>query len=288
MNKRKRLIPNVLFGKIFVRIYIIIVLLIIIFPLLWLFSIAFREKGEVSQSRFLIIPINIETGNFKAAIVNSAERGYSVPLLFKNSTIITFTSIMVTILIASIAGYAFAKFKFAGKRGLFYFTLLGMMIPMQILIIPIFLIGKYLHIINTHWSLILPYIAFGLPISIFIMRGFFLALSNTIIEAARIDGATEFGIFLKIALPIAKPAIATCVIFLFLQNWNEFMLALVLLLKKDIFTIPVGIAKTLGEYVTPWGEYTALIIITIIPVIIVYAIFQNWFIKGLSAGSIKG
>jgi len=275
-------------ASLFKSIFLAIVLISIIFPLLWMFSLAFRKTGETSLSRFLIFPVNVETGNFTAAIENTMARGYSIPVMFKNSLIITIGSIVITIIIASIAGYAFAKFKFRGRSSIFYSILMGMMIPGQAVLIPIFILTKYMGLINTYFSLILPYVAFGLPISIFIMRGFFIGVSNSMIEAARIDGATEFGILLRIALPVAKPAIATCVIFLFLQNWNEFMLALVLLLKKHLLTIPVGLTKTFGEYITPWGEYSALVFITLIPVIIVYGIFQNWFIKGLTAGSIKG
>lgn len=275
-------------ARLFKSIFLAIVLISIIFPLLWMFSLAFRKTGETSLSRFLIFPVNVETGNFTAAIENTMARGYSIPVMFKNSLIITIGSIVITIIIASIAGYAFAKFKFRGRSSIFYSILMGMMIPGQAVLIPIFILTKYMGLINTYFSLILPYVAFGLPISIFIMRGFFIGVSNSMIEAARIDGATEFGILLRIALPVAKPAIATCVIFLFLQNWNEFMLALVLLLKKHLLTIPVGLTKTFGEYITPWGEYSALVFITLIPVIIVYGIFQNWFIKGLTAGSIKG
>ena len=285
---KRRFIPNVFFGKVITRLLITIVLIVIIFPLLWMFSLSFRRTGEVKLSRFLILPVNVETGNYAAAIENAAARGYSVPILFKNSIIVTFSAILITMILATIAGYAFAKFKFKGKMSLFYSILIGMMIPAQALLIPIFILSKYAKLLNTYFSLILPYVAFGLPISIFIMRGFFISISNAMIEAARIDGATEFGIFLRIVLPIARPALATVVIFMFLQNWNEFMLALVLILKKKMLTIPVGLTKTFGEYITPWGEYSALVFMTLIPVVIVYAIFQNWFIKGLTAGSIKG
>ena len=253
-----------------------------------MFSLAFRKQSEVTQSRFLIFPVNIETGNFAAAIENNAARGYEVSAMFKNSIIITFSSIFITIIVASIAGYAFAKFKFKGRASIFLSILTGMMLPMQALLIPIFILTKNLGILNTYFSLILPYVAFGIPISVFIMRGFFAGINNSMLEAARIDGATEFGIFLRVALPLSKPALATCVIFLFLQNWNEFMLALVLLLKKSMLTIPVGLTKSFGEYITPWGEYSALVFMTLGPVIIVYAVFQNWFIRGLTAGSVKG
>ena len=286
--RRNRFIPSIFFGKLSSRLYIFITLVITIFPLLWIFSISFRRTMEVTQSRFLIIPLHIETGNYKAALEFAKDWGLSVGTLFKNSIIITFISVILTIIIASVAGYAFAKFKFRGRNQLFYATLIGMMLPVQVLMVPIFIFTKYSGLLNTYTSLILPYTAFGLPFAIFILRGFFLGISDEIIEAARIDGASQFYIFIRIALPLARPAIAAVVIFIFLSNWNEFLLALVLLVDKDLITIPVGLSKMIGEYVTPWGQYAAFVFMAAGPVLVIYLIFQNWFIKGLAAGSIKG
>ena len=286
--KKNRFIPSVFLGKISSRLYIFIALIVVIFPLLWIFSISFRRTFEVSLSRFLIIPLNIETGNYRAAIEFAKSLGFSMLTLFKNSMIITSISVILTIIIAAVAGYAFAKFKFRGKNQLFYATLIGMMLPVQVLMVPIFIFTKYSGLLNTYTSLILPYTAFGLPFAIFILRGFFLGISDEIIEAARIDGASQFYIFIRIALPLARPAIAAVVIFIFLSNWNEFLLALVLLVDKDLITIPVGLSKMIGEYVTPWGQYAAFVFMAAGPVLVIYLIFQNWFIKGLAAGSIKG
>ena len=135
--KIRRFIPSVFISKVLTRTFIIIVLTSIIFPLLWMFSLAFRRFGETTLSRFLIFPVNVETGNFQAAIENAAARGTSIPILFKNSIIITFISIAATIIIASIAGYAFAKFRFKGRMSIFYSILIGMMIPMQLSLIHI-------------------------------------------------------------------------------------------------------------------------------------------------------
>ena len=149
---KKRFSPRMLLGKVFTRIYVILVLIIIIFPLLWMFSLSFRRTGEVTLSKYLIFPVNVETGNYAAAIENAASRGYSVPILFKNSIIITFSSILLTMILATIAGYAFAKFKFKGRMGIFYSILIGMMIPMQALLIPIFILTKYAHLLNNYFS----------------------------------------------------------------------------------------------------------------------------------------
>jgi len=286
--RKSGFIPGVFLGKLASRLYIFITLVIVIFPSLWIISVSFRRPFEINQSRFLIVPLNIETGNYKAALEYAETFGIALGTLFKNSIIVTSISLILTIIIGSVAGYAFAKFKFKGRNQLFYMTLIGIMIPTQIVIIPIFMFTKYVGLLNTYASLILAYTAFGLPFSVFILRGFFQGISNELIDAARIDGASQFCIFLKIALPLARPAIATVGIFIFLYNWNEFLLALVLMLRKDVITIPVGLSKLIGQYVTPWGQYAALIIMAAVPALMVFLIFQNWFIRGLQAGSIKG
>jgi len=288
--KKKNFLLGPFIGKIFSRLYIIISLLIILVPLLWMFSISFRKAGEITESRFLFIPKTIDLSNFSTAIQWATWRGYPFTLLYKNSTIITGSAILLTLIIATVAGYAFAKFKFKGQTAIFFGIMLGLMLPIQVILIPIFVFSKYTHLLNTYFSLILPYTAFGLPISIFVMRQFFYSISNELIEAARIDGATEFGIFLRIALPISRPALATVIIVLFLQNWNEFILARVLLMKEKLYTFPVALSTLVsGEGRSmPWGTYSAVVFISIIPIIVVFIIFQNWFIKGLTAGSIKG
>lgn len=288
--KRKNYTLGPLIGKILSRSYIIITLIVILIPLLWMFSMSFRKPDELTQSRFLFIPKSIDLSNYGTAAQWATSKGFPFTLLYKNSAIVTFSSILLTLIIATLAGYAFAKFQFKLKNGAFFGIMLGLMLPIQVILIPIFVFSKYTHLLNTYFSLILPYTAFGLPISIFIMRQFFYGISNELMEAARIDGATEFGIFLKIALPISRPALATVIIVLFLQNWNEFILARILLIKEKLYTFPVALSTLVsGEGRSqPWGSYAAVVFISLIPIIIIFLIFQNWFIKGLTAGSVKG
>ena len=286
--RKLRFIPSIFLGKLLSRLYIIVALLVVIFPLLWIFSVSFRDTFEITQSRFLLIPKNIVTGNYKAAIDFTEGAGIPIGMLFKNSAIATISSLIIIIIISTIAGYAFAKLKFKGSRQLFLLTLLGMMLPIQILMIPLFLLTKHSGLLNTYFGIILPYVALGLPFSIFILRGFFLGINDEIIESAKIDGASQVGIFIKIILPLARPAIAAVVIFMFIHNWNEFLLALVLIQNRTLYTLPVGISKIIGQYATPWGIYSAMVFMAALPTLIIFLIFQNWFIKGLTAGSIKG
>ncbi len=278
-------------GKFIGILYLSIFLIIIIFPILWTISLSFRNVGGLQESYFFIIPKDIALDNYAKAIdwTLNKETLPSLPQMFLNSSIVTFTSVIVTIIIASFAAYSFAKMKFRGKNLIFIMILVGMMIPVQVLLLPIFLLSKFLGILNNYLSLILVYITFGLPISVFILRGFFEQIPLEISEAARIDGASKFRVFFNMYVPISKPAYAACIIFLFLQNWNELIFAIILLMKKDYITIPASLSKLQGGlHLFPVEIYAALLLITATPIIIIFIIFQNWFIKGLTAGAVKG
>ena len=276
------------FGRFLIMLYLIMFLVIILFPLIWMFSLSFKEPKEVTEAYFYLIPKNFRFDNYARALEFADTRHLSIQNMYKNSIIITFSSVAVTIVIGIFASYALSRLKFKGRNIYFYLFLIGMIIPLQVVLIPVFILTKYLGLLHNYLSLILPYIAYGLPISIFILRGFFSQIPKDICEAAKIDGASEFTVLLRIILPISKPAIATCVIFLFLQNWNEFVLALVLLVKVKLYTIPLALSKFQGEFQFPVELYSAAIFMTAIPIIVVFIIFQNWFVKGLTAGAIKG
>ena len=141
---------------------------------------------------------------------------------------------------------------------------------------------------NTHTALVLTYIAFGLPIAVLVFRGFFLSVPEELIEAARIDGTREAGTFLRIIVPLSTPAFATVIVFAFMQNWNEFLLALILLRDKARYTIPVGMANLVGQWDSPWQLIAAGVVIASVPIFLVYLLIQDLYIKGLTAGAIKG
>jgi ABC-type glycerol-3-phosphate transport system permease component len=191
--------------------------------------------------------------------------------------------------VSSLAAYGFLISNFAGKEGIYIIIVLSFMVPQQVLLIPLFILVKKMHLLNTYLSVIFPYITFGIPIAILILRTFFEQVPKELREASTVDGARNFTIFFRIMMPISRPAVATCVIFLFLQTWNEFLLALVFLRKSVIQTIPVTIAKIGGgSYIIPWGIYAASVVISTIPVIIIFIIFQKWFVSGVTLGAVKG
>jgi raffinose/stachyose/melibiose transport system permease protein len=211
-----------------------------------------------------------------------------IPILMMNSAIVVGLSVFGSLVIAVFAAYAFAVLDFRGKRSLFYLVLLGLVVPIPMMLIPEFVAVKMYGLIGSRFSLILPYIAFGVPMPILILTTYFKSIPKEIFEAADMDGASHLRILWSIVLPISRPALATCAIFLGLTFWNEFPLALVIIHDQDLITVPVGLASVRGKGFSPWEVIAAVMLITSFPVIAVFIAFQRQFIEGLVQGSVKG
>lgn len=275
---------------VFSRVVIVITVIAILFPILYIFSISLRTKETVYQDIFILIPKAITYQNYVDAF-NYAETHLDVSFLemFRNSIMVTAISITIAITLSAFAAFSFSNFRFRGKEIVYTLMIASFAIPVQASLIPLFFIERDLRIMNTYLAVILPYIGFTIPIAILILRSFFEGIPIEIKEAARVDGVSNFQMFLKIILPLSKPAIATCVILLFMETWNEFLFALIFLQNPKIQTLPVAIAKIAGgKYLVPLGTYGAAIMITIIPILIIFVIFQKWFISGVTLGAIKG
>lgn len=204
---------------------------------------------------------------------------------FLNSILIASAVTLGNLFFNTLAGYALARIPFPGRSVVFYIVLAVMMVPGQVTMIPVYIMLANLGLINTYWGLILPFLvqSFG----IFLMRQFFLALPRELEEAATIDGLSRWGIFMRIALPLAKPALAAQTIFMFLGNWNSFMWPSLLASSEDMYTLPVGLNSFHWQYVAYWNQDLAGTMYMTIPMLIVFLIFQKWFIKGIATTGIK-
>ncbi|MHB8281134.1 MAG: carbohydrate ABC transporter permease [Candidatus Humimicrobiaceae bacterium] len=274
--KNKKIVKNIIKS---ISIYLLGIVFLI--PIFWVFSLSLRSKKDALTAMFFTKDIHLE--NYV-----KAWKTFGFSELYINSIIVTLISVFITIVIASLAAYSFSRLRYKGSNIVFYMILLGMMIPPAAVIIPLFVMMENLKLYNTLFSLILSYIAFGLPIATLILRGFFMSIPPELVEAARIDGSSEIGTFFRIIIPLSKPAISTVVIFLFMQNWNEFLLALVLLRDKFLYTLPVGVANFVGQWDSPWELVAAGVIIASVPVFLLYLFLQDQFVKGLTAGAVKG
>lgn len=288
---KKNIISNISIGNYIVtRIYIYALVIIILIPIIILVAISVTNSSHMTETYLSFFPKNPTLGNFAEAI-KVAQDVINIPFwkMILNSVIVTSISIVISLVISALAGFGFSNYKFKGKEFLFVITLLTMMIPIQTYIIPLFLVIKKLGLLNSYMGLALPYSTIGIPLSVLLFRGFFEGIPKDLKDAAEIDGASDFYYFLKIIIPISKPVTAAVVIFLFLSFWNEFLLALVLIQNYSLQTIPLAMSRMIsGKAPVLPPVYASFVMLTVIPILIIFAIFQKWFIKGITAGAIKG
>lgn len=209
-------------------------------------------------------------------------------LYFRNSFIVTISSIVLILILSSMASYVLAKYKFSLNKFIYFYFLIGIMIPIRLGTINIVQIMKSLHLFDNLLSLIIVNIVMGIPIGIFILTDFIRMIPEELSNAARIDGCSEYGIFLKIIIPLLKPALASVAIINILPIWNDFWFPLILIRSENLKTIPLAAASLYGQYETQWGLVFAVLTISSLPLIIFYLALSKQFIKGLSEGSFKG
>jgi multiple sugar transport system permease protein len=252
-----------------------------LFPFVWMVSTSFKSPGEIFTQTPTFIPTQPTLDNFRN-LLNSANLGSS----FFNSLVFAFGMTLLSVFFNAMAAYGFAKLSFPGREKLFALLLLTIMVPGQVTMMPVFLILKTLGLLNTFTGLIVPGIAsvFG----IFMLRQFMREVPEEILEAARIDGCSEFRIFFSIMLPLCRPILATLAIFSFIGAWNEFFWPLIIMLREDMQTLPVALANLNGQFNTDWGLLMAGSVLVVVPVIIVFLTAQKHYIKGIAAGGVKG
>ena len=271
------------------RIVILFFMIIIIFPLLYTLSLSVRSPDTVYSARYFLIPYEFSLQNYYDAFFYAEERlKVSFPRMFLNSVIVTTSSVFLIISLSIFAAFSFSHLRFPMKESLYNVMIASVAMPAQVLLIPLFYLLIYFGIINTYTAVILAYAGFLIPIGILILRMFFEQIPGELTEAGIVDGASDFQLLMRILLPLAKPAIATCVILLFLDTWNEFIYAMIFMQDPTIHTVPVGLAKIgTSRYHINIGTYSASVMITIIPVMIIFAVFQRWFIAGMTMGALK-
>lgn len=209
-------------------------------------------------------------------------------LYFLNSLFVAVMSTGLTVLISSLLAFAFSRLDFPGKEMIFYIFLLGMMIPPVMLIIPQFIVAKFLNLYNTLPGLILVYVTMNLSMQTYLLRGVFEGVPLDLEEAALMDGASRWTIFWRVVLPLSRPGLAVVTIFTFLYSWDEFPWAHVAIKETTRRTLPIAIALFQGQHLTEWGQVFAASIFALIPVVIVFVIFQRYFIRGIATTGLKG
>lgn len=252
-------------------------------PFYWTLVTSFKPQAEIRAFPPTWWPQDFTWANWEA--LNDLSVG-SFPLFFRNSLFVTTAITLLTLLTSSMAGYVFAKLQFRGRDRLFWVVLSMMMIPFTVSIIPSFALMQRFGWIDTYWALIVP-IAIS-PFGIFLMRQFMFSIPNDLLDAARIDGASEFSIFFRIVLPLSQAALAALAILTFMQQWDNFLWPLVVLNDPDKYTLPLGLAQFRGRLGTDVGPTAAGAILAVLPVLIVYVFAQRKFVEGIALTGLKG
>jgi multiple sugar transport system permease protein len=266
-----------------IYIALIAVASVLILPFLWILSTSLKGDHEI----FTIPPVWIPS---ELKLENYADVFDRMPFIvyLRNSVFVTIMTIFGVLLSSSVVAYSFACLKWPGRNGLFIFVLATMMLPLQVTMIPMFVLFKEIGWLNTYKPLIVPFFFGGGAFNIFLLRQFFLTIPKELLEAARIDGCSEIRIYWNIVLPLAKPALATVAILTFMFTWNDFLGPLIYLSDQLKGTLALGLAMFVGQHQTEWGLLMAASVLMMIPMILIFVFFQRYFIRGFVMSGIKG
>jgi multiple sugar transport system permease protein len=253
-----------------------------IFPLLYMVSLSFQPASDLLQSHPTLIPSHPTTLNYVQAWT---ENDFS--RFFFNSLAVSLGTVVITVVFASLAAFAFARYQFPFKEVIFYLFLASLAVPSVDLIIPQYILMAHLHLTNSLPGLSLIYASENLPFSIFLLRGFFEAIPKELEESFRLEGAGTLRVLTRLIAPLSAPALAVVAVFTFNFAWEEFVIALTLIDKASRFTLPIGLNFFIGEHTTQWGPLFAGSMFATVPSILVYVISQRWFRRGVSVGGIR-
>ncbi|MFV0363157.1 MAG: carbohydrate ABC transporter permease [Suipraeoptans sp.] len=281
-NKKKNSVKK-LFSQKIVFLFLCIYTVIQLYPMLWLIFFSLKDNKQIFGGNALGLPSPFRLENYVVAFT-----GGKVGTYLLNSIIVTGSTILIVIALSTMGAFAISRLKWKFSNVFLLFITLGMMIPVHASLLPLFISFGKLGLLNTRWSLILPYVGFALGLSTNIMTLFFKTVPAELEEAAVIDGCGIFKTFLLIMVPMVKPAITTVAIFTFLDSWNELMFATTFINNAGLKTLTVGIMSMVGEYATSWGPIGAGLVIATIPSIIAYILVSKRLPDAISAGAVKG
>ncbi|CAG7644299.1 L-arabinose transport system permease protein AraQ [Paenibacillus solanacearum] len=267
-------------AKVTLYIVLIVMAALWLFPVLWIVISSFKTNNDLYSfpPRFWPQPITFE--HFTDAFAKGNFGRY-----FMNSAIVTISSTILLLVINSMAGFALAKYRFKGDMLLLVGFISTLMIPLEVIMIPIFKVLSTLGMYNTLWALIIPPAA--TPTGVFLIRQYLLTVPDELLEAARMDGASEWRIYSQLILPMCKPILAVLAIFSFMWRWDDFLWPLIGISDPSLYTIQLALSNFIGEYNVDWGSLLAMSVITMIPVLVVFLVFQRQFVSGMVTSGMK-
>lgn len=254
-----------------------------VFPIVWTALTSLKREEDVVTNELQYLPQHPTLENYVTLINRS---GYAV--MFRNSTIVTMLTVILCLLVGTFAAYSISRYRFKGRGNILTFYLIIRMFPVVLMLLPLYIMLRSLGLIDTLFGLALTYTTFLLPVSLLMLKGFFDAVPADLEDAARIDGSTRLGALFRVVMPLARSGVAATAVLLAVSAWNEFLFALMLTNSEGSRTWPVGLQLMVGEFQLPWGLMAAAGMISIIPIIIFFAIAQKALVRGLMVGAVKG
>ncbi len=270
-------------GDALAMVAVAVLVIFAVFPIVWAFLISLKPEEDIVTATLTYIPRRVTFENYVAIWTRS-----NFPTLILNSSVVTLITVAICTVIGTLASYAVARYRFLGRRELMMFYLVIRMFPAVMIIIPLFILMRGLGLLDSRFGLALAYTTFLLPVFIWMMKGFFESVPNDLEDAARIDGASRLGAMVRVVLPLVLGGLVATAVFIAIGAWNEFLFALMLTTSTGSRTWPVGLQLMVGEFQLPWGSLAAGGIISIVPVMVLFALVQRALVRGLTAGAVKG
>jgi alpha-1,4-digalacturonate transport system permease protein len=249
-------------------------------PLVWAALSSLKTPSELAQRPPTVLPRSLTLENYTEALGS-----FSFGQYFLNSTIVTVTATLLTLAINSMAAFALAKYNFRGRDTLFVITLCTIMIPIQVILLPVYQVVSSLGMVNSLWGLIIPPAA--TPTGVFLLRQYMLSIPDELLEAARIDGASEFAVFWRVVLPLCTPALAVVAIFSVIWRWNDFLWPLIVAQDESVYTLPVALARFSGQLVVPFNLVLAMSVLSILPIVVIFLFMQRQIVTGVAQSGLK-
>jgi multiple sugar transport system permease protein len=269
------------------RIFLVMMLLYTAMPMAWMLLTSIKSGFAAMQFPPQWLPNEPTLASYEKLLDPTNSVGQDFLRFFWNSLFVSTTTTLLAVIVAVPAAYAFSRFDFPGRKFLFFAVLLRNMFPAVIFLVPLFILMRLLGLVNTHGSLILTYLTFGLPLAIWLLKGFYDNIPYQLEQAARIDGATRFQAFLLIVMPLSTPGIIATAIYSFIGAWNEYIFAYTFLNRNEQLTLPVGIQRFFSENTTDFPGLMAASFIMSLPVVVLFLLLQRYFVRALTEGAVK-
>jgi len=282
MDQEKRLSKG---KNICLCIISVLIMCVLLFPIYWIFVTSLKTEQEIFQIPPTFWPKMLNLKSYAAQVENG---DFNMFQSFANSFVISAGATLIAVVLAVPASYGIARYRFKGKKLMLLGFLVTQMLPVAVLLTPMFIMFRNMHIYNTPWAAMLADATIGIPFSVLILKNYFASIPNELEEAACIDGCNRFSAFVRVLIPIARPGVMVCAIFSFLYAWGDLAYGMTFIIDQQKRPITAGIFNFMGQYGTKWSYLTAFAVVTMIPVALIFIFMQKYIISGMTSGAVKG